>query len=104
MDDQELFHYFERDGSESIFSLKGVRKKITKNRTASALFIDKFFDEKVNKKAQDNKNALIILSLLGYDDDYYGYKTEGDLDKVPKDLSEKMDEKNRIFQKLMGLH
>lgn len=104
MDDQKLFHYFERDGSESIFSLKGVRKKITENRTAPALFIEKFFDEKVNKKAQDNKNALIILSLLGYDDDYYGYKTEGDLDKVPKDLSEKMDEKNRIFLKLMDLH
>ncbi len=104
MDDQTIFHYFERDGRETVFSLMGVRKKITENGTAPALFIEKFFDEKVNKKAQNNKNALIILSLLGYDDDYYGYKTEGDLDKVPKDLSEKMVERNKIFRKLMGLH
>lgn len=107
MDDQKLFHYFERDGSESIFSLKGVRKKITENRTAPALFIEKFFDEKVNKKAQDNKNALIILSLLGYDDDYYGYdgyKTDEDLGEIPEERLDRMAEKNRIFLKLMDLH
>ncbi|MBQ2560735.1 MAG: hypothetical protein II565_09145, partial [Fibrobacter sp.] len=64
----------------------------------------KFFDEKVNKKAQDNKNALIILSLLGYDDDYYGYKTEGDLGEIPKERLDRMAEKNRIFLSLMDLH
>ena len=107
MDDQTIFHYFERDGRETVFSLMGVRKKITENRTAPALFIEKFFDEKVNKKALDNKNALIILSLFGYDDDCYGYdrfNMKDNLDKVPKELSEKMVERNKIFRKLMGLH
>jgi len=107
MDDQKLFHYFERDESESIFSLKGVREKIGKNVGAASLYGEKFFDEKVNKKAQDNKNALIILSLLGYGDDYYGYdriNKKDNLDKVPKKLSKKMVKKNDIFLKLMDLH
>ena len=104
MDDQKLFHYFERDGSESIFSLKGVREKIGENVGTASLYREKFFDEKVNKKAQDNKNALIILSLLGYDDDYYGYKTEGDLGEIPKERLDRMAEKNRIFLSLMDLH
>ena len=104
MDKLELFHYFDEKENENELSLIGLRKKMKDDFTRRGSVALKFFDEKVNKKAQDNKNALIILSLLGYDDDYYGYKTEGDLDKVPKDLSEKMVEKNRIFRKLMDLH
>ena len=104
MDKLELFHYFDEKENENELSLIGLRKKMKEDFTRRGSVALKFFDEKVNKKAQDNKNALIILSLLGYDDDYYGYKTEGDLDKVPKDLSEKMVERNKIFLKLMDLH
>lgn len=104
MDEQKLFHSFDKKENEDVFSLIDLRKKMKEDFTRSGSTALDFFDEKVNKKAQDNKNALIILSLLGYDDDYYGYKTEGDLDKVSKELSKKMVKKNDIFLKLMDLH
>ncbi len=107
MDDQKLFHYFDEKENENELSLIGLRKKMQDDFTRRGSTALKFFDEKVNKKALDNKNALIILSLLGYDDDYYGYnpfKIEDNWDKVPKDLSEKMVERNKIFLKLMDLH
>ncbi len=104
MDEQKLFHSFDEKENEDVFSLIDLRKKMKEDFTRSGSTALDFFDEKVNKKAQDNKNALIILSLLGYDDDYYGYKTEDDLDKVPEELSKKMVKKNDIFLKLMDLH
>lgn len=106
MDEQTLFHYYQ-NGREYVLSLIDLRKNVKENFERAGNEADKFFDEKVNKKAQDNKNALIILSLLGYDDEYYGYdsfKLEDDLDKVPEELSEKMVKKNDIFLKLMDLH
>lgn len=104
MDEQKLFHSFDKKENEDVFSLIDLRKKMKEDFTRSGSTALDFFDEKVNKKAQDNKNALIILSLLGYDDDYYGYKTEGDLGEIPKERLDRMAEKNRIFLSLMDLH
>lgn len=107
MDEQKLFHSFDKKENEDVFSLIDLRKKMKEDFTRTGSTALDFFDEKVNKKAQDNKNALIILSLLGYDDDYYGYdriNMKDNLDKVPKKLSKKMVKKNDIFLKLMDLH
>lgn len=106
MDDQKLFHSFDEKENEDVFSLIDLRKKMKEDFTRSGSTALDFFDEKNNKKARNNKNALIILSLLGYDDDYYGYdgyKTDEDLGEIPEERLDRMAEKNRIFLSLMDL-
>ena len=106
MDEQTLFHYYHK-GNEYVLSLIELRKNIKENFERASAELDKYFDETQNKKAQDNKNALIILSLLGYDDDYYGYdgyKTDVNLEKENVELFDKMAKKSEIFLSLMGLH
>lgn len=106
MDEQTLFHYYQ-NGREYVLSLIDLRKNVKENFERAGNEIDKFFDEIKNKKAQDNKNALIILSLLGYDDDYYGYdgyKTDVNLESKNIELIGKMAKKSEIFLSLMDLH
>lgn len=71
MDDQKLFYPPNKENEEDKISLTNVRAIIQTSMQNSAKARIEFFDRTINKKAKENLEALLFLSLLGFDDDYY---------------------------------
>ena len=70
MDHQKLFYPNSKNGYEENISLIELREKIiTSNNQGTNILT--FFDKAQNKMAKENHDALLFLTLLGYDDEYY---------------------------------
>ena len=65
MDQQILFY-----GEENL-SLVEFRNRVRSSQGTQGLLLNRFFDKDQNDKAEKNYNALLFLTFLGYDDEYY---------------------------------
>ena len=95
MDDQKLFYPPNKEDDDKI-SLATLRQIVEGSSNMRGIKINEFFDKDTNKKAKENKEALLFLSLLGYDDDFYNTKRQ-----MPRLFVKR---KNDIINKLLYFH
>lgn len=70
MDDQKLFYPPNKENDEDRISLTNIQAIIkTAQNPANAKL--EIFDRNKNKKAKENLEAILFLTLLGYNDNYY---------------------------------
>ena len=98
MDVQRLFCFYEKNETAHFCSLIELRRKVADSYPNTVFTLENFFDENVNKKASYNKDALTMLSLLRYNDNFYKNKTY----EIEK--NSKRDKITDLFFKLMDLH
>lgn len=71
MEDQKLFYPKGKENDDDRITLTNFRAIIATATPNSTNAISEFLDKNMNKKAKENYEALLFLSLLGYDDNYY---------------------------------
>lgn len=118
IESQCVFFKYDSDGTEHSISLMDLRARVweaVKVKKRAGILASPgpenelypFFKEISNKKAKDNRDALIILCLLSFDkhssinecERLLGYSGDGD-----DELIQRIKERNKIFLKLMDLH
>lgn len=71
MENQKLFYPRGKENDDDRITLLNVRAIIRTSSPNPVNAINEFFDKNSNKKAKDNYEALLFLSLVGYDDNFY---------------------------------
>lgn len=71
MDRQKLFYCFFNNGDDEKISLIELRERVKSSGGRDVIVINEFFDKTKNKKAKENYDALLFLTFLGYDEEYY---------------------------------
>lgn len=113
MDQQILFYAYFDDGHEENLSLVEFRRRVRSSQGTQGLLLNRFFDKDQNDKAEKNYNALLFLTFLGYDDEYYkkiggvAYTASvGDALNMNKAkfLHKVIRKKENVLQELLMLH
>lgn len=109
MDQQKIFYWFLDNGDEEKISLIELREKVKSSGGRDGIVINRCFDKSENKKAKENYDALLFMSLLGYNDEYYEIQT-----KKMNNLKVKINKKGflqrtikhreNVLQELLKLH
>ncbi len=90
LDEQKLFYYVDPNtGDDKKLSLSELRDYKRNTGTINGEPVEKIFYEEFESRANENRDTLVLLCLLGYEGWFYGY--EG-------------IKTNKIVLKLLGLH